>query len=621
MRSKVLLVAACLLLRAGAAHAQAFTEGFDNITTLPAAGWVQINHSQPIGTTSWFQGNAAVFPAQTGPTNAYIGANFNNGAGTATISNWLLTPPAILVNGATINFWTRKIASTFPDRMQVRMSTAGAGQDVGTTATDVGTFTTMLLDINPTYAPDPAYPIVWTQFNVVVTGVASPTLGRLAFRYFVENGGPAGANSDYIGIDTVVFTPGAAQADFGLTCNPAALTIAPGGNAPSTCTVQSLNAFAAAVNLSCTGLPAGITCAFNPASVTPPANGTVPSTLTVSVGAAVTPGTYNFQAQGVSGALTHTFAMSVTVTAAAVVAPQALAVDAAGNGVLQPNEAAVVVAPSWRNTSSVAIPALTGALTAFTGPAGPTYTINDNAADYGPVAAGATASCGTNCYAVTATAATRPAVHWDATALETVSTGPATKTWTLHVGNTFTDVPPSNGFYRFVETIVHKNVTGGCTATTYCPTGSTTREQMAVFVLVSKEPAGYVPVPCGATPMFTDVPVTSGFCRWIEELARRGVVSGCGTNLYCPTAPATREQMSIFVLRTLDPTLNPPACTTPVFADVPASSPFCRWIEELVRRGVVTGCGGGNYCPTAAVTREQMGVFLTVSFGLTLYGL
>jgi hypothetical protein len=36
---------------------------------------------------------------------------------------------------------------------------------------------------------------------------------------------------------------------------------------------------------------------------------------------------------------------------------------------------------------------------------------------------------------------------------------------------------------------------------------------------------------------------------------------------------------------------------------------------------VVTGCGGSNYCPTASVTREQMGVFLSATFGLTLYGL
>jgi hypothetical protein len=53
---------------------------------------------------------------------------------------------------------------------------------------------------------------------------------------------------------------------------------------------------------------------------------------------------------------------------------------------------------------------------------------------------------------------------------------------------------------------------------------------------------------------------------------------------------------------------------------VPASSPFCRWIEELARRGVVAGCGGGNYCPTMPVAREQMAVFLGVTFGLVLYG-
>jgi len=183
------------------------------------------------------------------------------------------------------------------------------------------------------------------------------------------------------------------------------------------------------------------------------------------------------------------------------------------------------------------------------------------------------------------------------------------KTWTLHIGDSFTDVPASNPFYRFVETILHKNVTGGCSGTTYCPSNSTTREQMAVFVLVSK--GAPVPPACVAgSEAFTDVPASSPFCRWVEELVRLGVVNGCGPGLYCPASPATREQMAVFVLRTLDPTLNPPACGTPVFNDVPASSPFCKWIEELVRRGVVTGCGGGNYCPTDAVTREQMAVFV-----------
>ena len=33
----------------------------------------------------------------------------------------------------------------------------------------------------------------------------------------------------------------------------------------------------------------------------------------------------------------------------------------------------------------------------------------------------------------------------------------------------------------------------------------------------------------------------------------------------------------------------------------------------------LSGCGGGNYCPTSPVTREQMAVFLSATFGLRLY--
>jgi hypothetical protein len=53
-----------------------------------------------------------------------------------------------------------------------------------------------------------------------------------------------------------------------------------------------------------------------------------------------------------------------------------------------------------------------------------------------------------------------------------------------------------------------------------------------------------------------------------------------------------------------------------MFNDVPASSPFCPWIEELVRRGITSGCGGGNYCPSASVTRAQMAVFLVRTFSI-----
>jgi hypothetical protein len=118
-------------------------------------------------------------------------------------------------------------------------------------------------------------------------------------------------------------------------------------------------------------------------------------------------------------------------------------------------------------------------------------------------------------------------------------------------------------------------------------------------------------------PSFTDVPCSSNFAAWIEELVARDVTAGCGSGLYCPTSAVTREQMAVFLLRTLEgPDYNPPACATPTFSDVPCSSPFAKWIEELVARGVTAGCGGNLYCPLLAVSRGQMAVFLVETFGL-----
>jgi len=178
-------------------------EGFDDIANLP--GWVLINHSQPLGPSDWFQGNDSLFPAFDGLPAAYIATNFNNGSGVATISNWLLMPEVSLQNGSSMTFYTRTVESSGrPDRLQVRMSTNGASTNVGMTAFDVGDFTNFLLDINPTYAIG-GYPEVWTQFTINISGVPPGTTGRLAFRYFVENGGPEGVNSNYIGIDRAVY--------------------------------------------------------------------------------------------------------------------------------------------------------------------------------------------------------------------------------------------------------------------------------------------------------------------------------------------------------------------------------------------------------------------------------
>ncbi|MDY0125585.1 MAG: choice-of-anchor J domain-containing protein [Anaerolineaceae bacterium] len=196
-----------LLPQSGVGLTVDFSEGFNDITTLPTQGWAFINKSDPIGVIDWFQGNSDVFPAHSGDATQYIAANFNNAAGVGTISNWLILPTRLFKNGDTLSFYTRTtLGSVWADRLEVRMSFAGDSEDVGVGALDVGDFDHFLASINPDLISD-GYPTEWTEITVPIN-LTQPVVGRIALRYFVTNAGPNGTNSNYIGIDSLSYNEG-----------------------------------------------------------------------------------------------------------------------------------------------------------------------------------------------------------------------------------------------------------------------------------------------------------------------------------------------------------------------------------------------------------------------------
>jgi hypothetical protein len=74
----------------------------------------------------------------------------------------------------------------------------------------------------------------------------------------------------------------------------------------------------------------------------------------------------------------------------------------------------------------------------------------------------------------------------------------------------------------------------------------------------------------------------------------------------------TREELAALYQAMAPASFVPPACVpgAEIFADVPASNPFCPWIEEMSRRGITGGCAPGLFCPTGLVSRQQMAVFI-----------
>ena len=91
----------------------------------------------------------------------------------------------------------------------------------------------------------------------------------------------------------------------------------------------------------------------------------------------------------------------------------------------------------------------------------------------------------------------------------------------------------------------------------------------------------------------------------VDNLANTYLVRvGLGSN-------QTLRSVRVFYRKVVSP---PPATAT--FGDVPPSDPRFRFVEALAQAGITGGCGGGNYCPDAPLTRGQMAVFLAVALGL-----
>ena len=266
--------------------AQSYTENFDDITTLNAQGWVMVNNSN-LASGEYFQGDATTFAAFNGASDSYIAADYRatsadgNAVFPVSVSLWLISPTRILRNGDEFSFYTRRIDENndFPDRLQVRLSTNGNGTNVGTTPVSVGTFTEILLDINEDYQND--YPQTWTLQTVTISGLAEPTYGRIAFRYFLDNTGLLyRENGEYIGIDNVEYTSN-------YTCPTVEMTPAsfPNGNigtAYNINIIQSDLTFNPVFSITNGSLPDGLSLSANGSiSGTPTTNGLFSFTVTV----------------------------------------------------------------------------------------------------------------------------------------------------------------------------------------------------------------------------------------------------------------------------------------------------------------------------------------------------
>ena len=218
---------------------------------------------------------------------------------------------------------------------------------------------------------------------------------------------------------------GSASADFTLAATPSSTSVTQGNSASYTVSVAAVGNFSGTVNLAVSGLPAGATAAFNPASLTAGKS----AALTVSTTAGTPVGNYPLTITGTSGSLTHTAAVTLGVTGAAgftvSVSPASASVTAGGGASYSVSVAAVNGFSGSVNLSVSGLPA--GASSGFSA---------------NPVAAGASSTLG-----ITTTTATA-AGNYSLTITGMSGTSTASARTTLVVASA---PPPPSGAITFVQ--------------------------------------------------------------------------------------------------------------------------------------------------------------------------
>lgn len=185
----------------------------------------------------------------------------------------------------------------------------------------------------------------------------------------------------------------------------------------------------------------------------------------------------------------------------------------------------------------------------------------------------------------------------------------------------FADVPAGHAAKAEIESMYHSEITLGCGGSplNYCPTPAVTRAQMAAFAGRAAHAAGWIPP--SYTSIFPDVPSYYSLKDWVMQTYYDGIMGQCpmSPGNFCPDASIIREEMAQVLLRVkYGASYTPPPAGAQIFNDVPTSSPWAPWIHKLYNDGITLGCGANPplYCPSQAVTRETMAIFLSRTLGL-----
>ena len=175
--------------------------------------------------------------------------------------------------------------------------------------------------------------------------------------------------------------------------------------------------------------------------------------------------------------------------------------------------------------------------------------------------------------------------------------------------NPFVDVSESSVYYDAILWAYYhepQQITGGYTATEFCPGNPCTRGQVVTFLWR----AAGCPEPTGDTSMFNDASsIASPYRKAVAWAVENGITTGFADGTFRPNDSVTRAQFVTFLWRYE----GKPATSGSIagFTDAASiASPYQQAVAWAAGEGITTGYSDGSFCPNTVCTRWAVVLFM-----------
>jgi subtilase family serine protease len=164
--------------------------------------------------------------------------------------------------------------------------------------------------INPTIYAQNVTSSYATDFHDITSGTSGSYSAVTGYDLVTGWGSPNG-----VGLINALSGGSSPTPNFSISASPTSVSVVQGSNGSSTISTAVVDGFNAAIALTASGQPTGVTVTFNPTSIAAPGSGS--SAMSMAVASTTATGTYTITITGTGGGITQKTTVALTVTAAA----------------------------------------------------------------------------------------------------------------------------------------------------------------------------------------------------------------------------------------------------------------------------------------------------------------